>query len=267
MKIATWNVSGGAALPWYKNSKISQETVDKIMNEDADIFVITEIVLASGWDYLEKKMKENNYVWFSSFVSGSNGFLILVKKELIDGVGNLAKNLWHKNETLQIYNDIGLMKVSFKMKNNTNCTVCGFRMLIGNNKGKAQYGKAKYDDMRKILYKKVLPIAEECYLENDVVIFAGDFNNARYLEDYKGKDQINYNWQILKSKFENIGYEMLDVDDQGNPINTKLNPTASPIDHIFAKVFIKQTCKVLPQSKGYDHVILLVEGIVGSSEN
>lgn len=80
------------------------------------------------------------------------------------------------------------MKVSFKMSNDKNCTVCAFRMLIGNKKGKAQY-----DDMRRILYKKVLPIAEECYLENDVVIFAGDFNNARYLEDYNGKDQINSN--------------------------------------------------------------------------
>lgn len=53
---------------------------------DVDIFVITEIALASGWDYLEEKMKENGYVWFSSFVSGSNGILILVKKNLIKDV-------------------------------------------------------------------------------------------------------------------------------------------------------------------------------------
>ena len=52
MKIATWNVRGGAALPWYNNN-ISNETVDKIMEENADIFVITEIALASGWDYRE----------------------------------------------------------------------------------------------------------------------------------------------------------------------------------------------------------------------
>lgn len=65
MKIATWNVSGGAALPWYKNSEISKETVDIIINEKADIFVITEMALAFGWDYLEEQMKKNNYVWFS----------------------------------------------------------------------------------------------------------------------------------------------------------------------------------------------------------
>lgn len=82
MKIATWNVHGGAILPWYDNKKISKETVDRIMYEKADIFVITEIALASGWDYLEKKMQEKKYVWFSSFVSGSNGILILVKKKI-----------------------------------------------------------------------------------------------------------------------------------------------------------------------------------------
>ena len=262
MKIATWNVRGGAILPWYENKKISDETVDKIMKEKADIFVITEIALASGWDYLEKQMQENEYVWFLSFVSGSNGVLILAKKEIIKNVKELAENLWWKNKNLHSYNDIGLMKVTFKMSDGKNCTVCGFRMLIGNKKGKAQY-----DDMRKILYQKVLPIAEECYLENDVVIFAGDFNNARYLKDYSGKDQIDYNWQIIKSKFENIGYKMLDVDDKGNPINTKLTTPASPIDHIFTKGFIKDTCGVSQQTGCSDHLILRAEGkIVNSSE-
>ncbi len=251
MKIATWNVQGKAALPWYNNKEISKETVIRIMKENADIFVITEIALASGWDYLEEQMQENEYVWFSSFVSGSNGILILVKKKIIKNVKELANNLWQKNETLHIYNDIGLMKVSFKMSDDKNCTVCGFRMLIGDKKGKAQY-----DDMRKFLYQKVLPIAEECYLENDVVIFAGDFNNARYRKDYSGFAQIDYNWQIIKSKFENIGYEMLDVDDKGDPINTKLTTPASPIDHIFTKGFIKNICGVSKKTECSDHLIL-----------
>lgn len=113
--------------------------------------------------------------------------------------------------------------------------------------------------MRKTLCQKVLPIAEECYLENDVVIFAGDFNNARYLKNYSGKDQINYNWQVIKSKFENIGYEMLDVDDKGNPINTKLTTPASPIDHIFAKGFVKNICEVSQPTGCSDHLILWAE--------
>ena len=62
MKIATWNIHGGAALPWYDNKVIKSEAVDRVMEVDADIFVITEFALASGWDYLEEKMKENGYV-------------------------------------------------------------------------------------------------------------------------------------------------------------------------------------------------------------
>lgn len=259
MKIATWNVQGGAALPWYDNKKIKREVVDKIMEEKADIFVITEIALASGWDYFEEKMKNNGYVWFSSFVSGSNGIMILVKKNLIKNEKDLAENLWWKEETLNSYNDIGLMQVSFKMKDDKMCTVCGFRMRVGYKKGRAQY-----DDMRKILDREVMPIAKNCYLKNDMVVFAGDFNNARYLEDYRGKDQINYNWQILKSGFENIGYMMLDVCDIGRPIITKRKEPASPIDHIFVKGFKKEKCDVSSGDKYSVHDILW--GIAKESE-
>ncbi len=254
MKIATWNVKGGAALPWFIDKKISTDFVDNIINEQADVFVITEIALASGWDYLEKRMKENEYVWFSSFVSGDNGILILVKRNSIKNIKELAKNLWWGREALQCYNNLGLMKVSFKMDDDKICTVCGFRMPTGDNDCRVQY-----DEMRKTLDKYVLPIAEECYLNSDIAIFAGDFNHARYLNNYDGKAQINYNWQILKSKFENIGYEMLDVDGHGEPIITKVKGRtgpASPIDHIFTKGFDKESCGVSQGNHCSDHLIL-----------
>ncbi|MBO4867877.1 MAG: endonuclease/exonuclease/phosphatase family protein [Ruminococcus sp.] len=260
MKIATWNVNMGAAIPWYDNKTISKETTDSIMNMNADVFIITEIAIASGWDYLEARMKEKEYVWFSSFVLGSNGILILVKKNLIDSPKELAENLWWKEETLHNYGNIGLLRVSFKMRNNKTCTICGLRMPIGNTKCKAL--KKQYDKMGIILFQYVLPIAKECYLENEVTIFAGDFNHARYLVDYTGKAQINYNWQIIKSKFENIGYEMLDVDDSQKPIITKKDGKtgpASPIDHIFTKGFSKKRCEVLPDNGLSDHLILWAE--------
>ena len=260
MKIATWNVKMGAAIPWYDGKTISESTVDSIMDVKADIFVITEIALTSGWDYLEEKMKENEYVWFFSFVSGSNGILILVKKNLIKNSKELAQNLWWKKETLHSCDDIGLLKVSFKMNDNKLCTVCGFRMLM--EKTEDTQLKEKYDKMRKIFDENVLPVANECYLENDVTIFAGDFNHARYLDDYTGKSQINYNWQIIKSEFEKIGYEMLDVNDSNKPIITKKKDKtapASPIDHIFTKGFSKKRCVVLPDNELSDHLILWAE--------
>ena len=254
MKIATWNIHGGAALPWYDNKVIKSEAVDRVMEVDADIFVITEFALASGWDYLEEKMKENGYVWFSSFVSGSNGILMLVKKNLIKDVNIMAKNLWWGKEALYSDNDIGLMRVSFVMKNEKTCTVCGFRMPVDNSK---KEGREKYNEMGKILDEKILPIAKECYSKNDVVIFAGDFNNARYLEDYSGKDQFEYNWQILKKKFEGIGYRIIDIDDAERPIVIRNNPP-SPIDHFFVKGFKKDKCDTI-YSEYSDHYILIAE--------
>lgn len=55
---------------------------------------------------------------------------------------------------------------------------------------------------------------------------------------------------------------MLDVDDKGNPINTKLTKLtspASPIDHIFAKGFIKNKCGVSEKTECSDHLILYAE--------
>ncbi|SEA90749.1 Metal-dependent hydrolase, endonuclease/exonuclease/phosphatase family [Oribacterium sp. KHPX15] len=230
MKIATWNVNMGAALPWYDKKELKKEVVDIIIKVDADIFIINEIALATGWDYFEEKIKEKNYVWFSSFVSGKNGLLVLIKEELIGNTKKLAESLWWHN-ALYSNNNLGLIKVSFELKSGKTCSVCGFRMLIGDKKG-----KAAYDHMRFILDDQVLPIATECFTNNDVVIFAGDFNNASYRDDYTGKDHINYNWQIIKSGFEGIGYEMLDVNSENGPIITKKDCTSgTPIDHIFAK--------------------------------
>lgn len=71
--ILTWNVNTGAALPWYwydkkVNSKdydkkvISKDKVHTLINENADILVITEFSVVSGWDYFEEKMNESGYV-------------------------------------------------------------------------------------------------------------------------------------------------------------------------------------------------------------
>ena len=253
MKIATWNINMGAAIPWRDNKTIRPDIIDSIMNVQADVFIITEVAVASGWDYFEEQMENNNYVWFFSFVSGKNGILIMVKKELIDDTEELAKNLWWKEETLHCYDDIGLLTVSFKM-NNRNCTVCGFRMPIGNAKGKEQY-----DEMSELFCKKILPIVGKYKQENRLTIFAGDFNNARYLDDYTGRAQINYNWQFINSKFEKIGFEMLDVNENKGPIITKNNGKTgpvSPIDHIFTVGFSKNQCNIEPDNGLSDHLIL-----------
>ncbi len=254
-KIANWNVKGGAALPWHDNKTIRKETVDSIMGEMADIFVITEFALASGWDYLEERMKANGYVWFSSFVSGRNGILILVKESIIKDTKELANSLWKKEETIHTYNDINInmLMVTFETSNGKRCTVCGLRMLMPVGNIKDNNCKPCYDTMRMFFDKEILPMAKKLYLENDIVIYGGDFNNAAYREDYSGLDQLNYNWHILKEAFESIGYEMLDVNNNGGPINTK---KYTPIDHIFAKGFDKEKCGVMPLNRCSDHKIL-----------
>lgn len=266
MKILTWNMSMGAAIPWKdgKTISISKGKVDTIMNEKADIAVITEFVLTSGWDYFEKKMNESGYVWFISFVTGNNGLLIMIKKELIAAsTEKLAEQLWWEKDCLYHNDDIGLLAVTFELKSQKKCTVCGFRIpTISSNNSKNL--KPVYDEYGQIFKYKILDIAQKYYNNSDIVIFAGDFNNARYWEDYVGRAQVNYNWQIIKEGFEEKGYMMLDViidNDEEKPINTRVkNGLETPIDHIFTKGLVKvnkeKGVQVKKKIEYSDHYIL-----------
>ena len=262
MKILTWNMNMGAAIPWKDGKTISKEKVDTIMNEEADIAVITEFALASGWDYFEKKMKESGYIWVLSFVTGNNGLLIMIKKKLIASTEKLADNLWWKDDYLYSNDDIGLLSVTFEMKSGKKCTVCGFRMPTISSKKDL---KSVYDEYGQILKDKILDIAQKYYNNSDIVIFAGDFNNARYLEDYVERAQVNYNWQIIKKGFEEKRYTMLDVsiyNDEEKPINTMVkNGLETPIDHIFTKGLVRKECKVI-ESQHSDHCLLCATAIL-----
>lgn len=278
--ILTWNVNMGAALPWYcydkkVNSKdydkkvISKDKVHTLINENADILVITEFSVVSGWDYFEEKMNESGYVWFISFVTGNNGLLIMIKKDLLASTEKLAKQLWWKKDSLYHNDDIGLLAVTFELKSKKKCTVCGFRMpTISSNNSKDL--KTVYDEYGQIFKDKILDIAQQYYNNSDIVIFAGDFNNARYLEDYVGRAQVNYNWQIIKKGFEEKGYTMLDVsiyNDEEKPINTRVkNGLETPIDHIFTKGLVKvnkeKGVKVKKKIEYSDHYILCSTAIL-----
>lgn len=263
MKILTWNMNMGAAIPWKDGKTISKEKVDTIMNEKADIAVITEFALASGWDYFEEKMKESGYIWVLSFVTGNNGLLIMIKKDLISSTEELAKQLWREKDSLYHNDDIGLLAVTFKLESQKKCTICGFRMpTISSNNSKDL--TPVYDEYGQIFKDKILDIAQK-YNNSDIVIFAGDFNNARYLEDYVERAQVNYNWQIIKKGFKEKGYTMLDVsiyNDEEKPINTRVkNGLETPIDHIFTKGLVRKECKVI-ESQHSDHCLLCATAIL-----
>lgn len=188
----------------------------------------------------------------------------MIKKDLIASTEKLANQLWWKKDCLDHNDDIGLLAVTFELKSQKKCTVCGFRMptptMSGNN---SKDLKSVYNKYGQIFQSQILDKAQKYYNNSEIVIFAGDFNNARYLEDYVGKAQVNYNWQIIKKGFEEKGYTMHDViidNGEEKPINTRVkNGLETPIDHIFTKglkVNKEKGVQVKKKIEYSDHYIL-----------
>jgi hypothetical protein len=54
-----------------------------LIAQDADILVINEFILSTGWDYFQQEMLKKQYVWFINLLSTENGLLIVVKENLL----------------------------------------------------------------------------------------------------------------------------------------------------------------------------------------
>lgn len=80
MKLLELNVHGAAAFPCNNGYKIPKWVVDEIIKQDAECVVLTEFVVAKGWDYLQERLEHSEYNWFVSANTGANGILIALKK-------------------------------------------------------------------------------------------------------------------------------------------------------------------------------------------
>lgn len=268
----SWNIKGGASLGWNNSRIIKKEVVDKIIKQEAHVIVLTEFVVIEGIDYLLRRLKQEGYIWFLKSESGKNGILIAVKKDVVDE-NRLEKEV---NEAYEVYDkkmifssDDGcnILRVDLPLNGceNSTLTVIGCRMETG---GKDQ---EQYDSERKCLDEILIPMINT---SKDLCIVCGDFNNARCwgnlskkynLDDYKIKGepgyyaQVNYNLNIIKDTFEDLGFEMMDIED-GKPIFTHKGYLAE--DHIFARGFTKKTeskCEAVDTAGLSDHSIIAAE--------
>lgn len=275
MKIETWNMKGGAALLWYdkhKDREISPATVDKLMDRDADIFVLTEFCALPGWDYFQKRLLEKDYVWFMGCLTGKNGILICVKSTLVQKK-KLANDV-HDHNTISFGTDgCNFLRVTFFLPPSYGApravTVIGCRMETSLSRKSTQ---KDYDSRREAFDKVLMPVVKSAvnmhWSGKDIIIVCGDFNNAQCHgdltkkydpEDYRELAQINYNLNIIKDTFDSLGFQMMDQrDENGVP---KGIPTwhSSPLDHIFVKGLRPLSCCTDPMDKLSDHYLLSAE--------
>lgn len=263
LKIMTWNIRGSASCSW-SNYQIKKDVVDKIVGQKADIAILTEFVLAKGIEYLFAQLKAYNYIWFQTCESGENGIFICVQKEIIKGTWFDKKATYSLNEGLNLF------KIRLELKNGKYLSVLGCRMKTSGYK-KDELEK-QYNDEAEIFYEKLLPeiIKLKSYkYKDDIIVVGGDFNNAqcrgaldtKFDEmDYKKLAQHNYNLNIIKDEFENLGYIMADIaDDKKSSIPTLRHMGHKiPDDHIFLRGAVSNNCEVLDCQGLSDHDALLI---------
>ena len=260
LKVMTWNIHGAAALLWDKPYEIKKEIVDKIFEQEADIAVMTELVISKGWDYFQERLESNHYIWFMTNETGKNGVIVCIKNQLVD-MKKLKQEVYRGNAILSKIDDCNILQITLPLSQNKHLTVMGVRVETAT--GATSLLKAQYDDRRDVFDKVLLPKIEQSNKSNNLYIVCGDFNNARCLgdltqkfnsKDYNGKAQCGYNLNIIKDAFDGMGFKMADMGENNNGIPTWQGYV--PNDHIFVHGFEVMECKCVPASDLSDHDIV-----------
>ncbi len=259
-KIMTWNIKGSASLGWNNQYEIKSELIDKIIAQNAHIIVLTEFVVSKGLDYMFNRFQKEGYIWFMTNQSGKNGILIGIKKDMVD-TDNLLEEIYENNMTSSNFDGLNILKIIIPLKSGISLSILGCRMETGKHKPLKQQYDYQKKCFKNILIPKIQPLKE-----GQIHIVCGDFNNARCLgnlnerfnsKDYEGKAQKNYNINIIKDIFEDLGYIMANIDKDGTPIMT--HKGYLPIDHIFVAGLNVKECDKVPVNYLSDHDILLAE--------
>lgn len=273
IRVLEWNIKGSAALPWAKPYVIKKELVDKVMDQKADIIILVEFCIASGWDYFEKRLLEEGYAFFMSCLTGKNGVLICIKSNLIKETKQTVYDNF-KQVISHNFDDYNLLRVSFKMKNGRKATVMGLR--IETSLGKSSPEEEEYNRRGKA-FEEFLRTLENLS-KNEICIVAGDFNNAKcygdlatmydpqnYIKKGKKRAQYNYNLNIIRDKFNDLGFKMLDIGNGlGIPTWGNTKKKYVPDDHIFVRGLALENiaCNTITDDDLddlSDHTILLAE--------
>ena len=81
LNVLEWNIRAAASIGWDNDYEIQNWLVDKVTNNNYDVIILNEFVIAKGWDYCQNQLKQAGYVWFMTYTSYENGILIALKKD------------------------------------------------------------------------------------------------------------------------------------------------------------------------------------------
>lgn len=258
LKIMTWNIKGGASLVWNNQYEIKSKVVDKIIEQKANIIVLTEFVIAKGLDYLFERFQNEGYICFITNRSGKNGILIGISRVLVDET-ILVDKVYSGDMISSVDEGCNILRVKVPLQCGKNLSIIGCRMETGGTK----VSQTEYDAERKCFDSILIPMIQAPLKEHNYIV-CGDFNNAYCRgklnekfkpENYEGRVQVNYNLNIIKDKFDSMGFTMADVTKDGFFIPTH---NGYPLDHIFMHGLCTK-CETVKADGLSDHDILIAE--------
>lgn len=216
LKMRVWNINGrskyrrGNEPAYVIPPFIASEIMGKDSNGNtADIIVLTEFVIAPGWDDLKLNLEKNGYSLFTSHASRQNGILIALKKN--EGL-NLKSAVSASEMNTKKAKRPNFLQVTVKYKEKP-LTIIGARIRHKTTT------RGDFLDRKEQLEALIDHLS---MLEN--IIVGGDFNNAKIYgnedekysqvrEEYhytsEGEIKVTYdtyNYHILKDAIEDHGY-------------------------------------------------------------
>jgi|LSQX01.3.fsa_nt_gb exonuclease III len=194
LRIIEWNINGRSG---YMQYTIPKFIIDEIMihNPEADIVVLTEFVMASGWDYIREVLEKKYHLFTSPYISGQNGVLIAIRKNK-EGLEADSAIVSSDLNTAQIEKP-NYLQVSV-LFNNKPITIIGTRIRVetSNDTTEEQKKSFKYEQFKAL--DNHLSSMHDKY-----VICTGDFN--AYWKNSKGciwKELSNYTLPKASKTFE-----------------------------------------------------------------
>lgn len=237
LKIMEWNINGRSG--YSCAYAIPPFIADEIMKQSADIVILTEFVLTAGWHHIKSALEKEFFLFTSAYITGQNGILIAIKKN-IDGLNVKTAKISTNINSGQIEKP-NFLQVTVNYKNNL-MTIIGTRIRM------KELSKIDYQNRK----KQIDALIEHVVAIKNHVIIIGDFNNSKICGDenkrykdvkenyhytFDGSVSVlydTYNYHILKDTFEDNGFSI------STPDNIKWswvdrNKYKYRQDHIFSK--------------------------------
>lgn len=232
LEAIAWNINGRAN--WNQKYEIPRFVVDIISNshkiiyshKNADIIILTEFVIAKGWNYLQEKL-EKDYVLITTYTAFQNSVLIGIKKSIIEGKTNDIVCTSQINDVYSGDSIPDFLQIKLKVKKDCQekeICVIGTRIRTTINDFRQKNEREKQELLDKDFQdrkKQFDAIVKHVKSLNVPAIIIGDFNNGNIqYERNKNQEYTNisrqfFNYQMIWRIIEDDNNWKLGTPDQG----------------------------------------------------